>query len=105
MVDPKDKFVHIVMIYVGCNNVVALIVEYDQKLLLPSLIEVYKLSMVVIAKELDAFGSWTNNGDFFCAIDITGDTLRDLVSRELYICCQYPIDGDSCNCTLRWWHT
>ncbi len=65
MVDPKYKFVHIVMIYVGCNNVVALVVEYDQKLLLPLLIEVYKLSMVVIAKELDAFGLWTGSEDFF----------------------------------------
>jgi hypothetical protein len=40
------------MTYVGCNNVVALIVEYDQNLLLPLLIEVYKFSMVVIVKEL-----------------------------------------------------
>ncbi len=52
MVDPKYKIVHIVMTYVGCNNVVALIVEYDQNLLLPLLIEVYKFSMVVIVKEL-----------------------------------------------------
>jgi hypothetical protein len=87
----------------GRDNVVALVVEYDQKLLLPLLIEVYKLSMVVIDKELDAFGSRTGSEDFFCTIDIIADTLSNLVGRELYICCQYPIDGNSCNYTLRWW--
>jgi hypothetical protein len=87
MVDPKYKFVYIVMTYVGSDNVVALVVEYDQKLLLPLLIEFYKLSMEVIVKELDAFGSRTRNEHFFCTTDITEDILKDLVGRELYICC------------------
>lgn len=52
MVDPKYKFVYIVMTYVGFDNVVALVVEYDQKLLLPLLIKIYKLSMIVIVKNL-----------------------------------------------------
>jgi hypothetical protein len=42
------------MIYVGLNNVTTLVVEYDHELLLPLLMEVYKLSMLVIVEELDA---------------------------------------------------
>jgi hypothetical protein len=43
------------MICVGLDNVTTLVAKYDQELLLPLLMEVYKLSMLVIVEELDAF--------------------------------------------------
>jgi hypothetical protein len=42
------------MTYVGLDNATTLVAEYDQELLLPLLMEVYKLSMLVIVEELDA---------------------------------------------------
>jgi hypothetical protein len=54
MLDPIYKSMHLVMTYVGLNNVTTLVVEYDHELLLPLLMEVYKLSTLVIVEELDA---------------------------------------------------
>jgi hypothetical protein len=54
MLDPIYKSMHLVMIYVGLDNVTTLVVEYDQELLLPLLMEVYKLLMLIIVEELDA---------------------------------------------------
>jgi hypothetical protein len=54
MLDPIYKYMHLVMIYVGLDNVTTLVVEYDQELLLPLLMEVYKLLMLIIVEELDA---------------------------------------------------
>jgi hypothetical protein len=45
--------------------------------------EVYKLSMLIIIKEFDAFGSRTKNEDFFCTIYTIVNILRDLVGRKL----------------------
>jgi hypothetical protein len=43
--------------------------------------EVYKLSMLVITKELDVFSLGIGNEDLFCTTNIIVDTLRDLVGR------------------------
>ncbi len=67
--------------------------------------EVYKLSLLVITKELDASSSRIRNEDLFCTTNIIVDTLRDLVGRKLYTYCWYFIDGDSWNCALTWWRT
>jgi hypothetical protein len=61
MLNPRYKSMHLVTTYVGCDNVVVLVVEYDQELLLLLLMEVYKLSMPIIIKEFDAFGLRTKN--------------------------------------------
>ncbi len=95
MLDPRYKSMCLVKTYVGCDNVIVLVVEYDQELLLLLLMEVYKLSMPIITKEFDAFGSRTKNEDFFCTIYTTANILRDLVSRELYTYYWYHVDGDS----------
>ncbi len=54
MLDPIYKSMHLVMTYVGLDNATILVAEYDQELLLPLLMEVYKLSMLVIVEEFDA---------------------------------------------------
>jgi len=43
--------------------------------------EVYKLSMLVITKELDVSSSGIGNEDLFCTTNIIIDILRDLVGR------------------------
>jgi hypothetical protein len=40
--DPKYKNMQLVSIYLHCEIVATLIVEYDKQLLLPSLLEAYK---------------------------------------------------------------
>ncbi len=51
MLDPIFKSMCLVMMYVGHDNVVALVVEYDNELLLPLLMEVCKPSMPFICNQ------------------------------------------------------
>jgi hypothetical protein len=41
---------HLIMTYVGLDNATTLVAKYDRELLLPLLMEVYKLSMLVIVE-------------------------------------------------------
>ncbi len=86
----------------GCDNVVVLVAEYEHEVLLPLLMEVYKLSMPIITKEFDAFGSRTKNDDFFCTIYIITHILKDFIGKELYTYYRYRVHGDSYNCALTW---
>ncbi len=52
MLDPIYKSMQLDMTYVGLDDATTLVAEYDQKLLLPLLMEVYKLSMLVIVEKL-----------------------------------------------------
>ncbi len=104
MLDPIYKSMHLVMIYVGLNNVTTQIVEYDHELLLPLLMEVYKLSMLVIVEELDA--SSQGLGMKVCFAPQTKlHTLWGALLEESYTFTIHLVDGDSCKYALTWQHT
>lgn len=50
MLDPIFKSMHLLNIYASCDNVIVLIVAYDEELL-PFLMEVYMFSMLSIVEE------------------------------------------------------
>ncbi len=50
MSDPIFKSMHLLNIYASCDNVIVLIVAYDEELL-PFLMEVYTFSMFSIVEE------------------------------------------------------
>jgi hypothetical protein len=53
MLDPMYKNVKLVSIYLHCEIVATLIVEYDKQLLLPLLLEAYKLLMPNRVQDLE----------------------------------------------------
>jgi hypothetical protein len=67
--------------------------------------EVYKLSMLIIADKPNAFGLNIGNEDLFHTIDTIANNLRHLVVRKLYTYYWYHVDGDNFKCTLTWWYT
>ncbi len=81
MLDPIYKSMRLVTIYVGHNNAIILVVEYDQELLLPLLMEVDKLAMLVIVDKLDASSLEIGNENFFYTTNTILDTLKDLVGK------------------------
>jgi hypothetical protein len=96
----------LVMMYVGHDNVVTLVVEYDNELLLRLLMEVCKPSMPSIPNQiLDVFSLDIGNDFIFLhLIDTTIDSLKELDDKMLHIYHWYPIDGDNCKCAFTWWH-
>jgi len=52
ILDPRCKNMQLVITYLGHENVVAIVVEYDEELLLPLLIKVVKLLMPINAIEV-----------------------------------------------------
>jgi hypothetical protein len=50
MLDPIFKSMHLLNIYASCDNVIVLIVAYDEELL-PFLMDVYTFSMLSIVEE------------------------------------------------------
>ncbi len=50
MLNPRFKSMCLVCIYVGHENALVIVVAYDEQILLPLLMEVYKSSMPLIEK-------------------------------------------------------
>jgi len=46
MFDPRSKSMHLVTMFLGCENITIIIVKYDENLLLPLLMEANKLLML-----------------------------------------------------------
>jgi hypothetical protein len=53
MLNPKYKNMQLVSIYLRCEIVATLIVEYDKQLLFPLLLEAYKLLMPNRVQDID----------------------------------------------------
>ncbi len=83
MLDSCFKNMLLVVMYLGWENVDALIVEYDDELLLPILIEVTKLLMPSSGAKFENLVIQVNYEDLFFTTIINAKNDRDLVSREL----------------------
>lgn len=65
MFDPRFKNMRLVIAFLGHENVIAIVFEYDQKLLLPLLTKVTKLLMCVDVKKTKDLQSQSNVEDLF----------------------------------------
>jgi hypothetical protein len=83
MFDSCFKNMLLVVMYLGWENVDALVVEYDDELLLPLIIEVTKLLMPSSGAKFENLMTQVNYDDLFFTTIINENSYRDLVSREL----------------------
>jgi hypothetical protein len=70
MIDLCFKSMQLVITYLGWENVVILVAEYDEKLFLPLLIEVAKLLMPIRGEKIENLTSQVNFEDIFFTITI-----------------------------------
>ncbi len=70
MIDLCFKSMWLVTTYLGQENVVILVAEYDEKLFLPLLIEVAKLLMPICGEKIESLTSQVNFEDLFFTITI-----------------------------------
>ncbi len=90
--------------YLGQENVVALIVEDDDELLSTLLTKVAKLLMPSSGVKFENLVTQVNSGNLFFTITTNVDTYKDLVSKELVSYHWYFVDANNCKCALSWWH-
>jgi hypothetical protein len=100
MFDPRFKSMWLVTTFLGDENVVAIVVEYDKKLLLHLLTKAIKLLMHTNVEEVENLQSKGNSKDLFKTTSTNANTYMDLVSRELFGFHRVSIDAENDKCVL-----
>jgi hypothetical protein len=103
MFDPKFKNMKLITVFLGCENGVVIVAEYDQQFLLPLLTKTTKLLMLASVEKIEDLQSQGNAKDLFQTISTNVDTNRDLVSRKIIGFHRYLIDVENCKCPVSWW--
>lgn len=86
--------------YVGHENATTLDVGYHGNLILPLMLEAYKL---LIAKGLVSLKSLVLVLFHLFLTQMQVHLQRDCLERAIFISLFYPIDAKTCNCALTWW--
>jgi hypothetical protein len=102
MFNSRFKNMWFVTTFLGCENVV-IVIKYDEKSLLPLLLEANKLLMFASVKEIEDLQSQVNAKDLFHSTRLNANNYRNLVLKELVKICHYHVDVENCKCTLFWW--
>jgi hypothetical protein len=104
MFDPRSKSMHLVTMFLGCENTTIIIVKYDENLLVPLLMEANKLLILDrVEKKFDLHSQVDFEGLFHTTTTTTLDTYMDIISKELVGFQCFPIDVKSYKCVLSWW--
>jgi hypothetical protein len=102
MFDRRFKSMRLISMFMGHENVTLVVVEYNEKLLLPLLMEENQIFMPNKVETTFNLHSKSNYEGLFHTSTIT-DTYKDIVSRELVGFQWVLIDVKSCKCVLYWW--
>ncbi len=102
MFNSRFKSMWFVTTYLGCENVV-IVIKYDEKSLLPLLLEANKLLMFTSVKEIEDLQSQVNAKKLFHTTRTNANNYRNLVLKELVRISHYHVDVENCKCTLSWW--
>jgi len=87
----------------GHENATIVVAEYDEKLLLPLLMEANKFLMLNRVETTSNLHSKSDSKGLFHTTSTIVDTYKDIVSRELVGFWWVPIDVKGCKCVLSWW--
>jgi hypothetical protein len=106
MLDPWVKNLPLVFSFIGCEQNISTIKEYDWKSLQPMLLKCYyHLHHVedcdVEFRERRSYED--NNLDIFEMILSTSEPMTKLVNRKLLIYRRFQVDFKEIKCFLQWW--
>jgi hypothetical protein len=105
MLDPRYKNLHMVSSFVGREEGVALVEEYDKKY--PMLVKCHEHLQPLVRSEMNSVDQNIFYQD--CNLDIfeqtasTNELIEKLVKRELLIFKRYQLDVKDIKCPLQWW--
>jgi hypothetical protein len=83
MLDPRLKNIWLVTTYLHCENVVVILVEYDEKLMLPLLIKTTKLLMPISVEEDEDMQSQDNAENIFHITSTNGNNHMGFIAKRV----------------------
>jgi hypothetical protein len=108
MLNPRFESFHIVSSFIGREQGVVIIEEYDKKSLYPMLLKCHhdlhplvetksSFASIGVIKDssLDIYFEQTSN---------ISEPMKELVNRKLFIFRRYQVDVKEIKCVLQWWH-
>jgi hypothetical protein len=107
MLDSKYKSLCILFSFVGKEQGVAFVEEYDRKSLYPMLVKCHEHLHPLVKLETNSIDH--NIFDQDCSLDIfeqigsTSESVEELVKREFLIFRRYQLDVKDIKCPLQWW--
>jgi len=107
ILNPRYKSFHIVFSFVGREQGVALVEEYDRKSSHPMLVKCHEhlhplKRLETNSVDQDIFYQ-TCNLDIFVQTTSTSELVEELVKRELLIFRRYQLDVKNIKCPFQWW--
>jgi hypothetical protein len=105
MLDPRFKNLHLISVFVGQEEGINIVNEYDRKTLYPMFLKCYHHLHPMI----ESVGCVDQTIDEDCGLDIFQQTAsiseptKELVTIELLIFKHYQVDPKDIMCPLQWW--
>jgi hypothetical protein len=105
MLDPRFKSLHLIFSFIGREEGISIVDEYDKRTLYPMLLKCYHHlhPMTKFVECVDEIGDEDSSLDIFQQIACTSEPLKELVIRELLIFKCYQMDPKDIKCHLQWW--
>jgi len=106
MLDPRFKNFHLAFSFVGCEQGISIVEEYDQKSLQPMLLKCYHHLHPMKNYDVDSIEhrSYENSSlDIFEMVANTNEQVAELVNRVLLIFRRFQVDLKEIKCPLQWW--
>jgi hypothetical protein len=108
MLDPKFKSLHILSSFVGREQGVVLVEEYDRKSLYRMLVKCHEHLHPLVRLDRNCASHYIFGHE--CSLEIfeqianTSELAEKLVKRELLVFKRYQLDVKDIKCPLQWWH-
>jgi hypothetical protein len=107
MLNPRYKSLHIVSSFVGREQGVVLVEEYDKKSLYPMLFKCHEDLHPLVRSKRNSIDQNVFDGDYslelFEQTASTSEPIEKLVQRGFFIFREYPFDVKDIKCPLQWW--
>jgi hypothetical protein len=107
MLNPRRKSLHIISSFVGKEQGVTLVEEYDKKSLYPMLVKCHEHLHALVKSK----ANFANENIFYedCNLDIfeqttsTSELVEELVKKKLLIFKNYQLNVKDIKCPFQWW--
>ncbi len=105
MLDPRFKSFHLVSFFIGQEEGVSIMDEYDRRTLYPMLLKCYHHlhPMTESIGCVNQVGDENLSLDTFQQIASISEPSKELVTKELLIFKHYQMDPKGIKCPLQWW--
>ncbi len=106
MLEPKLKNLRLIYLFIGHEEGVNIVEEYDKQLLYPMFLKCYHHLHAMTksrVKCVDQIGDMEYDLDIFEQPPNTSEVAIEIITREMLIFRCYQVDSKEFKCHVRWW--